>query len=281
MKNSLLTIAFSMLTLPVFSASLEELVDMGAAASLKAASESAALGSADVGSVTELQMKNPNPRLLPKNGELQRFVLETLNNLEPNILVETLSLYQRPQSSPQTANPAGWSQEEQTGLFNQFIALSSLKGIQYYSESRKAMRIFYESSTVIDDPFKKNPQPDPSFAACPDSLTLYARQKDLTFGDNIYRFEYHTGSDIIYFSQENISSMNAGIIPAIGKNKFRTVMAVIDAGDTLLIYAAAMAKTVSVPGMGERIGASFTNRVNAILKWFVGRADGVFRATDG
>jgi hypothetical protein len=37
-----------------------------------------------------------------------------------------------------------------------------------------------------------------------------------------------------------------------------------------------MAKTVAVPGMGERIGASFTNRAKAILKWFTERASGVF-----
>jgi hypothetical protein len=258
--------SFSMLALPVFSAPLEELVDKGLAASMKTVSEP----------ITELQMRNPSPRLLPKHEELQSFVRGTLRGLEPNILVETLSLYQRPQSSRQTANPAGWSRDEQAGLLNQLLALSTLTGIQYYSESRKAMRIFYESSVVIDDPSGKKPQPDPSFAVCPDSLALYARQKDLTFGDNIYSFEYHTGADIIFFSQENISSMSAGIIPAIGRNKFRTVMAVIDAGDTFLIYAAAMAKTASVPGMGERIGASFTNRVKAILKWFVGRADGVF-----
>ena len=77
--------------------------------------------------------------------------------------------------------------------------------------------------------------------------------------------------------QENETSMNAGIIPAIGRNKFRTVMAVIDAGDSILVYVAAMAKTVTLPGMGERIGTSFTNRVKAILTWFSGRADGIFR----
>jgi len=255
-----------MVALPVFSASLEELVDQARAASLMAASEP----------ITELQIKNPTPRLLPRHEELQRFVRESLRSLDPNILVETLSLYQRPPSSRQTAVPTGWSRDEQTGLFNQLLAISTLAGIQYYSESRKAMRIFYESSTVIDDPAKKKSLPDPSFAVCPDSLVLYARQKDLTFGDNIYRFEYHTGADIIFFSQENISSMNFGIIQAIGRNRFRTVMAVIDAGDTLLIYTAAMAKTASTPGMGDRVGSSFTNRVKAILKWFVGRADRVF-----
>ena len=266
MKKLLNLVIFSLLALPVFSASLEELVGQGQAASLRTAPEP----------VVELQMKNPGPRLLPRHEELQRFFRETLRSLEPNILVETLSLYQRPQSSPQTATPASWSRDEQTGLFNQLIALSTLTGIQYYSESRKAMRIFYESSTVIDDPAGKKLQPDPSFTVLPDSLSLYARQKDLTFGDNIYRLEYHTGADIIFFSQENLSSMNLSIIPAISKNKFRTVMAVIDTGDSLLIYAAAMARTASVPGMGDRIGASFTNRVKAILKWFVGRADRVF-----
>jgi len=263
MKKLLYLFIFSLPALPVFSASLEELVDSGMAASLRTASEP----------FTELQMKNPNPRLMPKHGELQRFVRETLRSLEPNILVETLSLYQRPQSSRQDTDTTGWSRDEQAGLFNQLTALSTLTGIQYYSESRKAMRIFYESSTVIDDPAKKKPLPDPSFAVCPGSFSLYARQKDLTFGDNIYHFEYRTGNDIIFFSQENLSSMSVGIIPAIGKNKFRTVMAVIDAGDSLLVYTAAMAKAASVPGMGDRVGASFTNRVKAILKWFVGRVE--------
>jgi len=266
MKKLLFILVFLTLALSVFSASLEELVDQAQAASLRATSEP----------VTELQIKNPGPRLLPRHEELQRFVRETLRNLDPNILVETLSLYRRPQSSRQTADQTGWSLDEQTGLYNQLLAISTLTGIQYYSESRKAMRIFYASSTVIDDPAKKKPMPDPAFTVCPDSFALYARQRDLTFGDNIYRFEYHTGADIIFFSQENISSMNLGIIPAIGRNKFRTVMAVIDAGDSLLIYTAAMAKTASASGMGDRIGSSFTNRVKAILKWFVGRADRVF-----
>jgi hypothetical protein len=255
-----------MLALPVFSGSLEELVDQGTAASLRAASEP----------VTELQMKNPDPRLIPRHGELQRFVRETFRGLKPNILVETLSLYKRPPSSRQAADITGWSRDEQTGLFNQLTAISSLAGIQYYSESWKAMMTFYETSTVIDDPSGKKPRPDPSFAALPDSLVLYARQKDLTFGDNIYRLEYHTNADIIFFMQENFTTMTWGIIPAIGKNKLRTVMAVIDAGDSLLIYSAAMVKAASIPVMGDRIGVSFTNRVKAILKWFVGRADKVF-----
>jgi hypothetical protein len=185
------------------------------------------------------------------------------------MMVETLALYRKPSA-------AEWSKAEQTSLFNHLTALSTLAGIQYYSASRQALRVFYETSQVIDGPVGKKPLPDPLYDTLPASLVLYARQKDLTFGDNIYRYDYHTGADILFFVQENLTSMNAGIIPAVGKNKFRSMVAVIDAGDVLLIYAAAMAKAASVPGMGDRIGASFTNRINAILQWFTVRANKVF-----
>jgi hypothetical protein len=90
----------------------------------------------------------------------------------------------------------------------------------------------------------------------------------------MYRYNYRTGNGFIFFVQENLTSMNAGIIPAVGKNKCRNVIAVINTGDSLLVYAAAMAKTVSLPGMGERIGISFTNRIKAVLSWFSDRIAG-------
>ena len=243
---------------PTFGATLEELVGAGQAAILRTAEEP----------VTEVQLKNPSPRLLPNYEALQRLVAETQNSLEPNLFVETLSLYRKPSGA--------LSEAEMTALFNRLTAISTLAGIEYYSESRKSMRTFYETSLVISDPASKKPLPDPVFAATPDSLVLYARQKDLTFGDNIYRYDYQAEKDALFFVQENYTAMSIGIIPAVGKNKFRTVLAVIDAGDSLLIYAAAMAKAVSLPGLGDHIGASFTNRAQAVLKWFAGQADGVF-----
>ena len=248
---------------PVWGASLEELAGSERAAILRAAQG---------GAIIEAQLRNPSPRLMPSHGELQRLIAETTDSLGPNIFVEALSLYHKPPARP----PAAWSDAERTGLFNQVVALSSLAGIEYFSESRQAMRTLYESSHVVDGPSGRTPLPDPVFAAIPPALALHARQRDLTFGDNVYRFDYRAGADAIFFTQENITSMNVGIIPAVGRNRFRTVMAVIDTGDSLLIYAAAMARAVSLPWMGDRISSSFANRVEAILQWFNGRANGVF-----
>ena len=246
---------------PLFCLSLEELVGAEMASALKNASRP----------ISEVQQKNPSPRIMPSYGQLRTVVDDAMDSLAPNLFVETLSLYKKPHSGA-----AVWNNDERTRLFNQLVALSSLTGIQYYSESRGAMRTFYEYSQVIDSPAGKRPLPDPVFAMPPASLTLHARQKDLTFGDNIYRFDYHAGADAIIFVQENLTSMTAGIIPAVGRNKLRTIMAAIDTGDSILIYAVAMAKAGSFPGMGNRIGASFTNRAEAIFEWFAGQADRVF-----
>jgi hypothetical protein len=248
---------------PAFAASVEELAGAERAASLNAGE----------GPIIAVQLKNPAPVLMPRHDEVRRLVAETMASLGPTLFVEALSLYKKPAGT----NSGRWSAAEQTRLFNQIVSLSTLAGIEYYSASRRTMRIFYESSQVIDGPETKNAVPDPVYAAPPPALTLYARQKDLSFGENIYRYDYRCGDDGIFFVQDNLTVMNYSIFPVAGKNKFRTVMAVIDAGDSLVVYAAAMAKAASVPGLGDRIGNSFNNRAAAMLSWFSGRADAAFR----
>ena len=243
----------------IFSASLDELVDPAHAAQLRSGN-----------SVSETQLKNPALKILPRHEELRQFVTGAISSLNPNLAVETLYLYKKKASSN------NWSNAQRADLFNKTLAISSLTGIQYFSASRNVMRTFYESSGVIDGPQTKNPLPDPFYTQPPESLFLYARQKDLTFGDNTYRYDFKLVRDAFFFSQENETSLNYGIIQAIGRNRLRSVFAVIDCGDSLLIYAVSMARAAALPGMGDRISSSFGNRAEAVLKWFTVKADSVF-----
>jgi hypothetical protein len=220
--------------------------------------------------ITEVQQRDLSPKLLPSDSELRQFFTKGTESLNPNIMVESLYLYKKPQYS------GDWDNAQKTGLYNQLLAISTLTGIQYYSASRGAMRTLFEYSRVIDGPDTKNVLPDPVYSVPPAQLALYSRQKDLTFGDNIYRYNYAAAADGIFFIQENVTSLNYSLVPAIGKGNLRSIMAVFDCGDVLLIYIASMAKAVPVPGMGERIGTSFSNRAEAILKWFINRAELVF-----
>jgi hypothetical protein len=242
----------------IFSISLEELIGV---------ENANRLGS---GPISETQLKKPILKLLPVFPELQLVVANSMLDLEPTLAVETLYLYKKPDSS------GSWNDTMKVNLFNQMLALSTLTGIEYFSESRNAMRVFYEYSTVIDGPTSKNPLPDPVFEKPPAQYSLYARHRDLTFGDNIYSYKYTYVNDALFFIQENMTTFNYGIIPAVGKNRLRSVLAVIDCGDSLLVYIVSIVKAASIPGITDRVGVSFKNRADAIYKWFASSADKVF-----
>jgi hypothetical protein len=211
--------------------------------------------------------------LIPRHRFTQELVDAIMGDLSPGFLVESRYLYKKPAG----AAPGAWSEAERSALYNEALALSTLAGIEYFSTSRNTMRTFYETSSVIDGPDTRKPRNNPIYGTPPAELTVYTEQKDLTFGNNIYKYEYHARSDALIFVQENDTAMKMGIITAVRKNNLRSVVAVIDAGDYLLIYAASMAKAASVPGMSRRVGASFSTRAEAMLKWFSGQADKAFK----
>ncbi|WP_010254803.1 DUF6675 family protein [Treponema primitia] len=239
------------------SASLEELIGAGRITELSAANP-----------ITEVQFRDPRPQLMPRDERLRRLINDATEALEPTLFVESLYRYKKPAASQKT-----WTEAERNALYNATLAISSLQGIEYFSVSRNRMHTFYETSTVIDGPDTKRPRPDPVYTTPPKELLIYARQKDLTFGDNIYQYTYYAYPDSLIFIQENLSSMSVGPIAVVRKNRLRSVVAVIDAGDSLLVYVASMAKAASFPGMNERVGRSFSNRAEAILSWFSKRAD--------
>jgi len=260
MKGQLLGFLLFAAFIPgVFAVPLGTLVPPSRVAELRASGEM----------IIETQLKNPSPKLLPQNNELRQFVNKTKSSLNPGMMVEALYLYKKPDSFSSSVDL--WDVEQKTKVFNQVLAISTLTGIQYHSASRNIKRTFYEYSNVIDGPVTKNPLPDPVFSKPPDSLTVYARQKDLTFGDNIYQYDCTNTRDAIFFVQENLTSLTYGVVPAIGKGNLKSIVAVIDCGDSILVYAVSMAKAFSLPGMGDRISSSFSNRAEAVLNWLTSR----------
>jgi len=259
-RKIFLLLVYSFAALSVFSIPLEDIISDDCVKQLYALER---------GRIMEIQFKTPAPLLLPNISELRQVTASTIRELNPNIMVETLYLYLKPEKLHSDAG--NWVLEQKINVFNQMMAISSLTGIEYYSASRGSMRTFYEYSSIIDAPQTKKTLADPVYTQIPASLTIYARQKDLTFGDNIYSYNYSVSRDCLFFIQENITTLSYGIIPVIGKGNLRSVLAVIDCGDSILIYAASMAKAASMPGLSDRIGNSFSNRAEAVLNWFNNR----------
>ncbi len=221
------------------------------------------------GSVKEFTKRAEEPRLAPSNRleELRAFVKRT----QPDLLVEALYLIPKGMSH----RGHSWSDGEKTALYDAIRAIHSLEGISYFSASRNKMRIFYERSTLIEGPENRNPVHDPVGGPMGTLEQRYAIQKDLTFGENVYRYEFGAAVDSIWFEQVNLTTMKYGIIPLVGKEGLSTLVIVSDADDALILYAAVAAKVALVPGLEDKMKSSFSNRADALYTWFKKAADSI------
>jgi hypothetical protein len=225
------------------------------------------------GLLSEAHFDDLSPSFAPKDENLLAAISEAKSEISPDMLIESLCYYKKPEQA------SVWTDEERTALFNGIVSISTLEGLRYYSYSKKGTRLFYEKSYIIDSPERKNILRDPVFTSdnLPEALTLYAEQKDLTFGNNIYKLDFSIHKDAILFSQRNETSMYYGIIPVLGKEKLHSIIAIIDAGDYILIYMVSMADAMSLLGMKNRVAQSFAARAEAVLGWFTAKADAIYK----
>ncbi len=188
----------------------------------------------------------------------------------PDVVVEALFLWKKPRRSDPEA--------ERLTAYNILRSIGSLTGIEYYSASRKAMRLFYERSTLVSGPDGKTPIADSALGSIPRSETLYARQKDLSFGDNVYRYEFSTGSDYLKSMSVNLTTMRYGIVPVAEPEALRVRLLALFADDAILFYAVSSAKATVVPGVRGKLESSFGNRAGAIYAWFSRKAGEAWKA---
>jgi hypothetical protein len=215
--------------------------------------------------------------IVPGYEPLAQLLRQNVAAMKPNMVIESLFLY----AKPPVANRERWTVEERGAIYNETLALSTLDGLEYFSRRRNRMHLLYESSRIVDKNDTKRVLPDPAYQTPPPVLELTVRQKDTTFGDNVYLFSYTATSDEAAFiiTQQNISPITLTFVPVIGKHNLYSVVALLDAGPYLLIYSASLAHVVMLPGIRDQMNTSIGNRTAALLAWFSRRADIAYEKT--
>jgi hypothetical protein len=212
------------------------------------------------------RQKNAVPELSPKTplgAEMAAFLRKDMadgNDLP--FISETVYLYEKPEN--RRTEPGA----DIAAVSVILRSVSRLKNTEYYSHTRKKMRILFEKSYAVDNPRDKNPIPDP-VGGSGDGLTVPVLQKDLTFGEYVYEYRYRcTDTEAAYFSK-NLESFWYGIFRLIKPENLRISILVHDLGDYLLVYGLTGADFFSVPGMEQKLRNSFTSRSDAIYDWFI------------
>ena len=179
---------------------------------------------------------------------------------EPPFLSETLYLFKKGETS------SGISEIQDISRI--LRSVSRLEGIEYYSTSRKKMRTLYEKSWAVDGVKTRARIQDPVEGSA-DGKTVFALQKDLTFGEYVYRYEYRETKDTVAFYSRNEETLSYAIFDLVDAGSLRTSLVVHDMGDYLLTYNLTRVRFAAIPGIESKVRSSFTTRAQAVYDWFI------------
>lgn len=208
-----------------------------------------------------------SPSLLPSHPAAAP-IHSAIGDEKPPVLVETIFIL--PRKAP---SGAALLEAELASLYGLMRSISSLEGIEYYSASRKKMRTFYAESYLISDPKSKTRLPDPeppAAGAIPRSESLFAFQRDLSFGSNVYRYDFESDSGAIRVTTTNMTTMSYSLVPVLSPGALKTRLLILQAEDAIVFYVESGA---SAPGLFKgKLEDSFSNRAEALFKWFSSKA---------
>ena len=180
----------------------------------------------------------------------------------PSYLLEALYLHKKKNGS----------QPDAKKISQILRSISKLEGLRYYSSSRKKMRTLYETSYVIDDPQSKRRQADPLDHPA-DNFSVYALQKDLTFGAHVYQYRFFSDADSAGFVSTNTDTLKYSVFKAVLPECLQVSVAVTDLGDYLLIHAITRADFSAPSFLRKRIRNSLKTRGEAVYGWFIAHYD--------
>jgi len=207
------------------------------------------------------------PSILPEHSAAAG-LRQVVASEKPGIVVE--STFVLPRAKP--ADPAK-AKAELAAIYGTMRSFGSMRGIEYYSASRKKMRTLYVESYRIGDERKRDQLPDPA-APQPDGIpadeTCLAYQEDLSLGANVYSYHFTSFPDAVLVEATNLTRMSYGIFPAVAPGGFRTRVLVIQADDAIIFYALSSAVAPSI--VRGKVGESLANRAEALYRWFSSKA---------
>lgn len=155
-------------------------------------------------------------------------------------------------------------------------SISALKGLQYYSPSRKKNRLLYKDSFVVEKKETKNGRVEYVKVDDPldkemNGLSILVSQEDLTFGKNIYKYDYFQDNYGMGLTVENINPLYYSIFKAINERELNSCVIFHDLGDYLLIYASTKANFAKLYGIEKKIKSSFSSRLEALCGYLIAK----------
>lgn len=225
---------------------------------LTAAGAAVAQNTARAPDAERFYSSQPSFALLPE-VPIAAEVRSEMTRLQPRIGIEVRS------SIPVSFDAT--TPEGRLRLYNTLRAVHTMEGIEYYSASRGHMRtLYFESYRIASAADRSRVEPAPA-ATIPPRDTLYAYQRDGSFGRNVQRIDLWSSNEALLMGTTNETTMFYNMIPLLRAGNLRTFVLVQPQPHSVEVYAHLGAAVGAMFGFESRAQDSLYNRVVALLSW--------------
>ncbi len=163
--------------------------------------------------------------------------------------------------------------EGRLALYNSLHAVSTMKGIPYFSVTRNSSHTLFSESYAVDPVSKKDRIADPVFTEVPASDLTFTFQEDQTFGKNYYEESFTDQHDHLVVRIENLSTISFLFFQIIQPRNLVSEVILIPSGNDLVFYGVSSLNTGFPLGDKHSREESLSNRLNAMAEWLKKRLE--------
>lgn len=182
---------------------------------------------------------------------------------EPVFIVESLYLLKKAQGAGQAAGEIG-------KISSVLRNLSTMQGIQYYSNSRKRWETLYTEVYTVNNPDERTRIPDPADKKA-DGLVSYVYQKDRSLSGCVYKFQYFENAAQTSFRAENTEKIVYKGFNIVKPEAMLLCLNAVETEEHIVFYITVRADAAKIPLVSERLAKSYGSRADAIYNWCVSK----------
>ena len=197
--------------------------------------------------------------------------VEMAESIETGFFVESLFLIAVPENFKKLEQD-----EKLLKIVNSLRKVSTQEGITYISH-RKGDKpaVLINKSYHVGKVGSKKSLDDPVLETLPCTIRDIIYQADTSFFGNYYEYNYTIQSDAVLVDFKNLTTLSVfGLIPAVKKETFSTILSIIPTDEGLLCYSIASIKDrtpeVNILGLKVHLPSAIQRRVVAMQEWFAG-----------
>ncbi|MGQ9842388.1 MAG: DUF6675 family protein [Spirochaetota bacterium] len=211
-------------------------------------------------------VKTKNELNFAPTQQIKAFIIKNTSITKNNITLEAYYTFKKPHK---ITNPM--TSADRLRIINILHSVSSMEGIQYYSQTRKKLRILFHKSHIIQYP-SFNPLHDPVIKHLQKTYSFYTLQEDKTFGKVTYQYSIFQLPEFILLKTVNVNKITYAMIPLVDKRKFKFFLFIINKGEDIALYCLYSIDVIGDIALPlQKVKDSLFHRSDAIITWFYNR----------